>query len=103
MLNLFYKIRWFFTKSTPKKSEGDFIIDMDFNTIDWTIWNKYYATRNEYGSGVLPMLSMIQGNKLISMTNDDEVYPFKTGYLCTKGKFAQKFGTFELTCKVPKE
>ena len=76
---------------------------MDFNTIDWTIWNKYYATRNEYGSGVLPMLSMIQGNKLISMTNDDEVYPFKTGYLCTKGKFAQKFGTFELTCKVPKE
>ncbi len=103
MLNLFYKIRWFFTKSTPKKSEGDFIIDMDFRTIDWSIWNKYYATRNEYGSGVLPMLSCIKNRSLISTTNDSEQYPFKTGYLCTKGNYAQTFGSFELTCKVPKD
>jgi len=103
MINLFYKIRWMFTKSTPKVTLGSGIIDMDFSSIDWNFWNKYYATHNEYGSGVLPMLSCIQGNKLISTTNDDTVYPYKTGYLCTKGKRKFGFGTFELTCKVPNE
>lgn len=97
MINLFYKIRWWFIKTAPKEI-GD-----KTNFLNWNFFNKYYSEHNEYGSGVLPKLSCIVDNKIISKTNDSEQYPFQTGYLSTKHKQKWLYGKFELTCKVPFE
>lgn len=115
--NLFYKIRYrlldhTMPSDTPSYPKGlTCVLDEKFKgKVNWRLFNKYFSTNNEHRHTNLPVLENIivndNGTSLVTTLNTDketkDLYPFKVGYLCTKGKYAQTYGLFELTCKLPK-
>lgn len=44
---------------------------------------------------------VIRARKIDNRNNDDDPYDYSTGAIRTSGKFQQKFGRFEIRCKLP--
>lgn len=114
ILNIIYRIRWWFINETTaeeKYYEG-MHKTMYYNFKKETIWNhfnKYYSNNSEIGKTLGHSEDCIEntpeGIRLVCKRNeDDHTYqetPVYIGMLNTKRKFSQKFGIFELICKVP--
>ena len=119
MINLFYKIRFYFLGAKKSVEYPDCPNDMitilgyDFSGDLFRLFNKYYSEGREALAGkdrAIPQLSCIrkQNGILVLSTHvnhnpeNKNEFPFVCGRLSSKGNFEQLYGKFELVCKIPK-
>ena len=111
LINIFYRIRYYFIKeSSPSATKSGLIptLSHDFKDgISWDMFDKWFSMNAFKDYSAQPKLNCIVGEKdgvlLLDRRNSDPnaEKKFESGYLYTANKFKQTYGLFELICKVP--